>query len=219
MNPIKLYAPIAWLCVALSPASAAVINFDFEGETATFIDAPGFARPGALTSLSISQGGLTMTITRENGERFDLVRNVFDQAGKPAGWGLISLDPAFNFTGQAFNIDFSRSITEFSVQFGDFGGDAPDVLQLSAFSGPGGTGALLDNDITGTFSGAFPAFSSGSVSAAGINSIVMIGGTLNGPHSVFYDNISVTDTLIPEPGSLALLGLGLMGFAWLRRLS
>src|SRR5262245_41568658 len=86
---------------ALAPAQAQPVTFDFESSTATYLVPPGGARPGALTNLSITQSGLTMTITREGAGRFDVLGNPGNSFNRPASWGTNSLDPFFSTAGTA----------------------------------------------------------------------------------------------------------------------
>ena len=188
--------------------SAQAATFTFESATPTALP-----RNGALTSYSETNAGLTLTITRPN-NAFDLVSNTGSQAGKPAGWGLVSLDPFVDQTGSPFVADFSSPITNFSVQFGDYGADSVDTLVANFYAGAGGTGALIGT-ATQTFDAlTFPDFATLTFSSgAPFQSVVFMGGTTDFPHSVFYDNFAAGG--VPEPASWALMiaGFGLAGAA------
>jgi hypothetical protein len=197
-------------------AKAGIVTFDLENQTATFISPPALGRPGALTSLAITSLGLTLSITREGGSPFDIVSNTVNQAGKPAGWGVNSLDPFIDpTTPWIFNL--SQPATAFSLELGDYGEDA-DTWTLQAFSGANGTGSLLAS-ATGDYGfQAFPAINVPSVSAAGILSLKLIGGSdfPGFADSVFLDNIQVAaPTAVPEPSAFMLLASALLGTAML----
>lgn len=115
---------------------AQIATFNFESLDTT--------SGGALDSLTMTSGTVTMTITRGSGAHFD----IFDLSpySGPPSWGARTLDPfqEGNFNpGRQFIADFANPICVFQIEFGDYDGD-DDTFVLNAWSGPGGTGTLLD---------------------------------------------------------------------------
>lgn len=210
---VAVAAGILFLVSAAGPASATIL-FDFEGEP---MDG---SSNGSLTSLFMTQSGLTLEITRSTGESFDVVNSGaagFPNA-YPSTWGSQALSPFFNETLEDFFIvNFSLPVFSFSLETGDFGDDNPDVVSLQAFSLVDATGTILDTDSVNWGAGDFNLSGPGdppielSVSSEGIRSVAFFGGTPGFSHSVFYDNLTVT--LVPEPSTALLLGLGLAGLA------
>jgi hypothetical protein len=202
----------ALACLVAAPGTAVAQVFDFESAVATFVSPPDASRPGAYTALVMSSGGVTVTITRSSGAAFDIVENSGFQAGLPASWGLHSLDPFFDFTTNDFFIaDFSVPVRLAAIQLGDYGGDT-DTAFMGAWSGAGGTGALLDSDGE-VYDSAFTDIGSMTVATGGafsINSITFGGGLAGSfPNSLFWDNLEVHASTVPEPASMVLLGAGL----------
>jgi hypothetical protein len=209
---LKALALVTTLALFGTAAQATTAVFDFESTAAT-----GFT--GGYAALSLTDGGLTMDISRLR-TVFDVVDNSGGQVGKPPGWASRSLHGFFDGGPTPFVLDFSSAVSGVSIEFGDYGQDAPDVLDMFAYSGLGGTGALLGSASVPYVGVAFPAFDTAFVSAAGIMSVVMLGGTAGFPSSVFYDNITVEYTdRVPEPATFALMlaGLGMLGVAGRRR--
>ncbi len=204
-------------------SARADIVFGFEDQTASSMFGN---HPGAYTTLTETVSGLTLTLTRQGVTApgtFDIFNTTTASGSFPAVWGTRTLDPFGTETSNTpFVANFSSKISSFSMQYGDFGDDA-DTGSIMAFSGPNGTGTLLasNTDFYGLKS--LPdQFDTFGVSAAGIQSVVFIGGSPSFPNSVYYDNLTVTlsPTAIPEPASLTLLGLGAAGLAlrsWRRR--
>lgn len=203
------------ICVAFALAAGTVqadVWFDFEGEASTYVAG---ARTGSLTSLTMTESGLSVTITRDSGAGFDIVENIAanGQAGKPASWGDFSLDPFFNeTTNDSFVFDFSQRLTTFSIETGDYGADE-DRVTLTAYDGANGAGNVVDT-VSVNWNSGFPLF----ITLTGngdIQSVVMTGGSASFPNSMFYDNLHVE--VIPVPGAVLLgaLGLGMVG--WIKR--
>jgi hypothetical protein len=173
-----------------SAVASQTVTFDFEEFTATQFCGFGGSR---FTSLTTTRASLVATVTRP-GSVFD----VCVTSGQ-AGFGARSLDPFAQATSNTpFVVNFSAQLSDILVDMGDFGQDA-DSLRLDAFSGPDATGILL-----GTATASLPSvncsfpcpFDSRTlrVTAAGIRSIRMIGGSSGNPNSVIYDNLVATFT-------------------------
>jgi hypothetical protein len=188
--------------LAASPAGAMPVVFDFEGETAT--SGGTLPRhPGALIELVLSQSGLTVTITRESGEAFDV--HFSPGFPVPGAFGQQALDPfSVASSDTAMILNFSRGVSAVSVDMGDFGDDG-DTLALEAWSGADASGVQLARD-DGSLPSGGTAFGFATLSVASttpIWSLRMIGGSEFFPNSVFYDNLTVT----PEPATGTLLML------------
>lgn len=207
----------------LASPSAHAQDFDFEDQTATFNSPPRSSRPGTLTSLEMTKDGETLTITRNGGVAFDIVSNTSNQSGKPTSYGTKSLDPFYNISSgnDAYFIgNFSTAVDSISLDFGDYGGDA-DTVTLNAYSGADGTGTLLASVSASVPGNSTFNFTTNSLAltAGGIESFTLASTSSNNlPNSLFYDNITVEQAGVPEPGSLALFAsFGLIGAGFLAR--
>jgi hypothetical protein len=190
--------------------AASVLRAEADPIVFSFEEQPPTSRTGALTSLSLTNGGLTLDITRP-GSVFDIVDNTSpSQVDKPPSWGVRSLDPFFAETSATpFNLNFSTALRSLSVEFGDYGADFPDRLALAGYSGLNGTGTLVASILVPFDAATLPAFATATItSSAPFRSARMIGGTPSFPNSVFYDNL--TAEVVPEPTTLVLLGTGVL---------
>lgn len=119
--------------------------------------------------------------------------------GRPLEFGNRSLSPFGNPTSNVpYTINYyGETPSGFSLDMGDDETDN-DTLLLKAYSGPNGTGQLLAQNTNILLSGG-PYYKRLAVTAAGIRSIVFIGGSGNRPNSVFYDNVQ---TICPPNGTV-----------------
>ena len=209
--------------VTVGPAWGA--SFDFEDQP---VDT---SQNGSNTSIVMIDSGLTVTITRSSGASFDVLNP--EQAGfpgpfpdaYPVNWGQQALSPvANNDVADFFIATFSELVFSFSLEAGDFGMD-PDEIFLEAFSGIDGTGISLGTDSI-VWNGDFglntgdpsdPPVTLSVASGQGFRSVIFYSRS-DDPDFVFstyFDNLMATT--VPEPSSALLLGLGLAGFAAVRR--
>jgi len=178
---------------------------------------------GALTSLSQTDDGLTMTLTRSTGIGFDVINTVpFKGTGLqfPLQWRNRSLNPFANSAANDwFVADFSSPITAFEFEFGDFGQDA-DQATLEVWSGANATGTLITTVTGDPYTLSLPSYDALGWNNAGNSAVVaksfrFRAGTSSFPNSVYYDNFAAE--AVPEPATLAILGLGLAAFARRRK--
>lgn len=203
---------LALVAVAFS-AMASASNAFYTG----FETVPGNPNPsgGTMTSLTIADVDMSITITRLGGTAFDVYSE-----GAPSyfdgPWRTQALTPFFVDNGSDFLINFSKPVTAFTVETGDFGGDS-DTAQIFGYSGVDASGSLLATDSgnwgLGDFNvnavGTTPLKLSITSLTAPMKSVVLRGGTTSIASSLFWDEINAV--AVPEPASMLALAAGVAG--------
>lgn len=205
-----LFSVVAASCLTTG-AMAAPIAFNFE-ELAV----------QSSTPITSTQGGITMTITRNDGSNLEIT-NLSGSAIASLGSRTLG-----NFVlpyNSFIRINFSQALVDAALSFGDFNQDDDTPVTLQAFSGLNGTGSLLDTDTTnylGTDSIGLGGSGARtlSVTGTGITSLILTSGGAY-PGTLFVDNIVVNAaTEAPEPASLLTFGIAGLAAAtvgWRRR--
>ena len=194
---LVLFGTVAVLAFGPSAASAAV--FDFEEQPVTA--ASSCNSEGGLTTLVEVDSGLTATVTRAGGALIH-VRDLGPSA--PFGWGsrTICPTPGGSGTESPFIVNFSQPVDTARIDAGEFSNEPIHTATLNAYSGPNGTGTLLDTD-----SAVVPddfGFVSTSVTVFGsqISSITFIGTSDDSATNLlFWDNLVASADTEPPTGT------------------
>ncbi len=185
------------LMIAALQIQAATIVFDFEDQPLAT----------GLTTLSMTEMGITLTITRQNGSPFSII-DLGPLA--PSGWGARTLSPfADPQSLDPFILSFSPAVTQVSAELGDYGADSDSYsLSLQEPGSPSASGLWGTRDL------AVDPSQTVLVSASATSTALLAGGSAAVPSSLFFDNITVE--AIPEPGTLFPVLCAIGGLAALR---
>lgn len=154
MRRLTIWVVAAAASLLAGTSHATLITFDDLPATVTTevpaATSSGFkaVRTGSLMNLQFIVDGVTVTVSRQNNRRFDIVDNttLVSQQGKSTSFGSRSLDPFFDTSTNAFIFSFSTPIKIFSILAGDYGGDDTDYMVLTGHTSANGTGSAIVTD-------------------------------------------------------------------------
>jgi hypothetical protein len=200
----KLLFLIAALFGCCLPARGATVLFDFNS-------GPQFTS----VPLDLTVGGITAHFSA-TGQGFSIQNTAQVIGVLPAGFSGLGLTPNSVFAADLL-VSFPQEIvTDFSILVApqELATDSSATLRVSAFMDGNLVGTNTSTATGDTFT--WPTSALTFSSAQGFNSVVihyLSPPPTGGDYGVIFvaDNMQVTATVVPEPGSLGLLIAGLLG--------
>ena len=213
LGKVHIVLVAAAALAVVTPARGGIITFDFDTGTPTLVtgqNVPFDQTSGGVTAHFSSPEGAVFSVQTDGSTGFTMSQFF--------GQYLNDNNPNRNF----LDIKFTQQLSSITLTFAtaDFQQvEIPTTIRLTAYENSTGTPAVGSATAHGTYASDTMPLGTLSFDSGGRPfNLVEIGipaGNPLGAMDFLVDNITVT--LIPEPGSMALLGVGLLSLARLVR--